>query len=64
MMMRALVSFQRNGQTVAVGERFDVERPIEAAALQYQRKAAFVSAASRSSTPRKRTYRRRDLQAE
>jgi hypothetical protein len=62
--MRANVAFDRNGRTVSAGDLMEVS-PLEALALNYKKKASFLTpaeaAASKSS---QRLYQRRDMEAE
>jgi hypothetical protein len=62
--MRALVPFLLEGRAVSTGDRLEVS-PSTAASLHYQHKADFVTVPLVPEPVRKRrTYKRRDLQAE
>ena len=62
--MRALVAFRHEGTSVHPGDQIEVSATT-AAVLRYQHKAEFVTIQVRPEPTRKRrTYKRRDLQAE
>ena len=63
--MRALVPFRHEGCAVSRGQQIDVPATT-AAILRYQRQADFVTTriVPAESPRKKRTYKRRDLQAE
>jgi hypothetical protein len=62
--MRALVPFTHEGTSVKRGDQIAVAAPT-AAILRYQHKADFVTITVTPEPARKRrTYKRRDLQAE
>jgi len=63
--LRALRVLVHDGQTIRPGETFNAT-PIEAAALVYQRVAAFlvISDVDVRASSKRRRYQRRDMQAE
>lgn len=64
--LQALVDVTHEGRRVPAGAPFDAD-PLDAAALVYQHRALMLPLAPAVSAPAgrtRRTYRRRDLQAE